>query len=128
MGWGEKWEGRGGCPKAEDTKDGRMWSGPQGEHCRNGGWDASGDGVCRGAFCHHLGVWGASGSVGNTTHSQDGQAGLAWCPGGISSDWLQIMPSSFILPSSLQGKVPFSIEAAGLFFQTDFEAVSSLEN
>lgn len=88
----------GGVLRQRVLKGGRMWSGPQGEHCRTGRWDASGDGVCRGAFCHHLGVWGPSGSVGNTTNSQDGQAGLALCSRDISSSWLQIMPSSQFFP------------------------------
>lgn len=91
------------------------------------GWDAAGDGVCRNALCHHIGVWGASGSVGNTTCSQAGRAGLIPFPRDISSSWLQIVPCLLAIPLSMQGKMPFSIVAAGSFFQTGLEPVSGPE-
>lgn len=45
-----------------------------------------------------LGVWGASGSVGNTTRSQAGRAGLTPFPGDMSSGWLQIVLCPQLFP------------------------------
>lgn len=81
------------------------------------GWGAAGDEVCRNVLCHRVGVRGAWGSVGNTTRSQAGPAGLCTVPRGHQQRLAANCAVPPLLPLSIQGKMPFRIAAVGSFFQ-----------